>query len=242
VILVGLPLALLVKNTTWSGRLLLLGTIAVLFALVLGPWVARNQIVIGHSAVVSEDYGPVLAGANCPATFSGSLEGWWSASCVAAVPHSRGSEIRATRNEAHVARTYVAAHLGRAVGVAAVRLGRLWNVYRPLQGVKLETAVGRPTWVSRLGLWYFYVLVPVAVLGAVLLRRRRTLVFPLVAMLLLSSVTAVLAYGDARYALEADVAMAMLAGVALDAALRAAGSLGMRSSGRHRAGRHRAVA
>ena len=105
-----------------------------------------------------------------------------------------------------------------------MRLGRLWNVYRPLQGVQLETAVGRPAWVSRLGLWYFYVLVPVAVAGAVVLRRRRTLVFPFLSMIILSSVTAILAYGDARFALEADVAMAMLAGVALDAAIHAARS------------------
>jgi 4-amino-4-deoxy-L-arabinose transferase-like glycosyltransferase len=247
VILVGLPLALLVKNTTWSRRLFFLGVIAALFALVVGPWVARNQIVIGHSAVISEDYGPVLAGANCNATFSGSLEGWWSAACVRGVPHSRGSgsgsgsETRATSNEVHAAHIYVDAHLGSAVGVAAVRLGRLWNVYRPLQGVTLETAVGRPAWVSRLGLWYFYVLVPVAVCGALLLRRRRVLLFPFVAMIVLSSLTAVLAYGDARFALEADVALAMLAGVALDAVLRAAWAFSMGSGGRHSAGRRSAA-
>jgi len=48
------------------------------------------------------------------------------------------------------------------------------------------------------------------------LRRRRLLLFPFLALILLSSITAVLAFGDARFAVEADVAMAMLAGVALD--------------------------
>jgi hypothetical protein len=118
-----------------------------------------------------------------------------------------------------VGRVYVTDHLGSSVGVAAVRLGRVWNVYRPLQGVNLEVGTGRPAWVSRLGLWYFYVLVPVAVLGALVLRRRHLLVFPFVALILLSSLTAVLAFGDARFAVEADVAMAMLAGVAIDAVL-----------------------
>ena len=158
-----------------------------------------------------------------------------------ACPASGSGETKATRDDVHAAHVYVSAHSGNAVGVAAVRLGRLWNVYRPLQGVQLETAVGRPAWVSRFGLWYFYVLVPVAIAGAVVLRRRRTLVFPFVSMILLSSITAILAYGDARFALEADVAMAMLAGVALDAGAHAARPLFGRSSGLHRAGRREAI-
>jgi hypothetical protein len=127
------------------------------------------------------------------------------------------SRSATTADQVHVGRVFVAHHLGASVGEAAVRLGRIWNVYRPLQGADLEVGTGRPAWVSRLGLWYFYVLVPVALIGALVLRRRRLLLFPFLALILLSSITAVLAYGDARFALEADVAMAMLAGVALDA-------------------------
>ena len=262
VVVLALPLVLLVRNTSWLGRLRYAGVIVALLVVVVAPWVIRNQVVIGHSAVLSEDYGPVLAGANCKATSVGPLEGWWSARCVAGVPRSAAptsgsNETAATRADVHAAHSYFSAHSGDAVGVAAVRLGRLWNVYRPLQGVHLETAVGRPAWVSRLGLWYFYVLVPVAIAGAVILRRRRTLVFPFVAMIVLSSVTAVLAYGDARFALEADVAMAMLAGVALDAAVHAvraardshdardrhaARSFFARNPGLHRAGRREEIA
>jgi 4-amino-4-deoxy-L-arabinose transferase-like glycosyltransferase len=232
VVLLGLPLGLLVRHTTWLGRLRYLGVIAALFALVVSPWVIRNQVVIGHSAVFSDDYGLVLAGANCPATSTGPLEGWWSAPCAAAVPGTGtgagagaaapavASETTANRNGAHLARVYVSHHLSDSVGDAAVRFARLWNLYRPLQGGQLEQAVGRPTWVSNLGLGYFYVLVPVAAYGVVILRRRRALLFPLVAMLLLSSITAIVAYGDARFAVEADVALAMLGGVGLDALAR----------------------
>ncbi len=260
VVVLALPLVLLVPNTSWLGRLRYAGVIVALLVVVAAPWVIRNQVVIGHSAVLSEDYGPVLAGANCKDTGIGPLEGWWTARCVATVPTSGSSETKATRADVHAAHAYFSAHSGSAVGLAAVRLGRLWNVYRPLQGVQLEAAVGRPAWVSRLGLWYFYILVPVAVAGAVILRRRRTLVFPFVSMILLSSITAVLAYGDARFALEADVAMAMLAGVALDAAIRtgrtgrtghtghtghgghAGRTLLARNPGRHRAGRQEEIA
>jgi hypothetical protein len=244
VVLLALPLGLLVRNTSWLGRLRYLAVIVVLCALVVSPWVIRNQTQaqtqtqIGRTAWLSDDYGPVLAGANCPTTSTGPLEGWWNARCL---PASTTTETKTNRNDVHRARVYVSHHLGGSVGVAAVRLGRLWNVYRPLQGVQLEQAVGRPGWVSRLGLWYFYVLVPVAVGGAVTLRRRRVLLFPLAAMILLSSITAVLAYGDARFAVEADVALAMLGGVALDAIPwtgRGQGQAGNRSR-RRRPGRRR---
>jgi 4-amino-4-deoxy-L-arabinose transferase-like glycosyltransferase len=249
VVLLGLPLALLVQNTAWLARLRYVAVIAALFVLVVSPWVIRNQVNIGHSAVFSDDYGLVLAGANCQATSAGPLEGWWSAPCAAAVPRvgTNGgvSETTANRNGVHLARVYVSHHLGDSVGTAAVRLGRLWNFYRPLQTGQFEQAVGRPTWVSNLGLAYFYLLVPVAAYGVVLLRRRRALLFPLMAMILLSSITAILAYGDARYAVEADVALAMLGGVGLDTLLLARMqasrlSRSSRPSGQHRSrGLHR---
>lgn len=217
VVLVGLPLALLVMRVPWTARLGALGVMVAVAVLVVGPWVGRNVALFGPTVVLSQDYGPVVAGANCATTASGGLEGWWSAACVARVPDAGASASATTSDQVHVGRVYVSDHLGASPGVAAVRLGRLWNAYRPLQQVNLEVPTGRPAWVSRLGLWYFYVLVPVAVVGAVALRRRRLLLFPFVALILLSSITAVLAFGDARFAVEADVSMAMLAGVGLDA-------------------------
>jgi hypothetical protein len=206
---------------------------AALVVVVVGPWVARNLAVVKGAPVLTTEYGPALAGADCAAAWDGPLEGWWSRTCPGAVP---GSDVAATHGAA-VARSYVSHHLGAAPGVAAVRLGRVWNLYRPLQGAELEAAAGRPVWVSRLGLWYFYVMVPVAVVGAVVLRRRRLLLFPFVAMVLLTSATAVVAFGDARFAVEADVALAMLAGVGLDAGARVLVRRWWRGTGRHAIGR-----
>ncbi len=217
VVLVGLPLGLLVHGVSWKVRLRALAVMGVVALLVVGPWVGRNLSLFGHTVVLSQDYGPVVAGANCDVTASGQLEGWWSPTCLARVPATGQDPSVTTADQLHVGRVYVADHLTPSVGVAAVRLGRVWNVYRPLQGADLEVGTGRPVWVSRLGLWYFYALVPVAVVGALVLRRRHLLMFPFVALILLSSVTAVLAFGDARFAVEADVALAMLAGVGLDA-------------------------
>jgi len=84
----------------------------------------------------------------------------------------------------------------------------------------LEALTGRPVWVTELATWYLYLLVPTAVFGAVVLRRRRLLLFPFAAMIVLATLIAALAYGDARFRVEADAAMAILAGVALDSLWR----------------------
>ena len=237
VVLVGLPLGLLVRHVSGGARIRALAVMATLFLLVVGPWVGRNVALFGHTVAFSQDYGPVVAGANCAVTASGRLEGWWSQECLARVPVAGRSEPRATDAQVGAARTFADRHRGDSLRMAAARLGRVWDLYHPLQSAELEAATGRPPWVSRLGLWYFIGLVPAALVGALVLRRRRLLLFPFVALIVLSSVTAVLAYGDARFAVEADVALAMLAGVALDAA---AGRMRRRWSsgpGRHSPGR-----
>ena len=237
VVLVGLPLGLGVRRVPWTTRWRGLALMGALILVVVGPWVGRNLALFGHTVVLSEDYGPVAAGANCAATGAGTLEGWWSRACLEQVPVTGRSPQAATADQVGAALAYVSRHPTATVGVAAVRLAREWNLYRPLQGADLETTTGRPAWVSRLGLAYFYLLVPVALVGAVVLRRRHLLVFPFVAMLVLASITAVLAFGDARFAVEADVALAMLAGVGLDAGFTRARRRWSGGPGRHSPGR-----
>ncbi len=237
VVLVGLPLGLLVKHTSWPARLRGLAVMGILFLLVVGPWVGRNVALFGPSRILADDVGTTVAGANCAATYSGPLLGWWSPTCPAATPTAPSSRAVTSGDQIRTARRYVAAHRGAAVGVAAARLGRLWGVYRPGQTADLESATGRPVWVSRLGQWYLYVAAPLAVLGAVVLRRRRLLLFPFVAVIILSSLTAVLAFGDPRFAVDGGVSLALLAGVALDAAAGAAARRWSTGPGRHSAGR-----
>jgi hypothetical protein len=75
------------------------------------------------------------------------------------------------------------------------------------------------------------------VVGAVVLRRRRLLLFPFVSVIVLACLTCVLSFGDARFAVDADVALALLAGVGLDAGVAEAGRRWSPGPGRHSAGR-----
>ncbi len=224
VVLVGLPIVVLVRGLTWGGRARCLLAMGALVVLVVGPWLGRNLQTFTATVYLSDDPGLVVGGANCPPTYAGALVGWTDPTCPGPQRLARaeaagqpGDESVVTRAAGQDGRQYASHHEGQLAGVLAARLGRLWNVYRPIQQAQLEVAVGRPYDQSLAGLWYFYVLVPLAVVGAVVLRRRRALLFPLVALVVLSSVTALLAYGDARFRVEGDVALALLAAVALDA-------------------------
>jgi 4-amino-4-deoxy-L-arabinose transferase-like glycosyltransferase len=220
VFLIGLPLAFLARPLSWTERAKCAGIMVVLAALIVAPWAARNLATFSRTTLVSDDAGSVLAGANCPASYVGNRAGWWSSHCTVQVPVPRGDQSVAAAALRTAGQQYAQGHESAFVRVGLIRVGRLWNVYDPVGQARLETAVGRPFWVSSLSLFAFYLLVPLAALGAVVLRHRRALLFPFVALVVLSTVTAFAAYGDARFRVEADVALAALGGVALDALWR----------------------
>ena len=74
----------------------------------------------------------------------------------------------------------------------------------------------RPREWSWLALAMFAVLVPAAVAGAFVLRRRRVSIVPLLAMPVLVTVTAALFWGNPRFRRPAELAIIVLAAVAIE--------------------------
>ena len=101
--------------------------------------------------------------------------------------------------------------------VAVERVGLEWDLYAPLRQANQDFLEGWPTPVSDAWLVWFYPLAALAVGGAVILRRRRLPLYPLVAMFIVPTVAAVVTYGNYRFRSEAEVALVVLASVALDA-------------------------
>ena len=64
------------------------------------------------------------------------------------------------------------------------------------------------------GFFAFWVLVPFAAVGAVLLRRRRVPITPLVSQFVVVAVTAAAIYGLVRFRVPAEVSLVVLAAVA----------------------------
>ena len=61
----------------------------------------------------------------------------------------------------------------------------------------------------------YYALWPLAVVGAVALHRRRVTLIPLLAPMVVITITAALAFGTTRYRVPADVALVVAAGVGI---------------------------
>lgn len=214
--LVVVPVALLVRASI-AARLRLLVVAAACAALVTAPWVAYNLSRFEEPVLLSHGDGGVLAGANCDDTYSGDLIGFWNGYCgseVGTAHADRSVEAAAKRS---LALDYVRDNLDRLPVVVAARLGRIWSVYRPFQMNEIAQAEGRPIWASNAGLVMFWVLLPLAVRGVVVMRRGRTTLVPLVGPLAAACVTGAAFYGVLRFRTVAELSVVVLAAVAIRA-------------------------
>ena len=91
------------------------------------------------------------------------------------------------------------------------------NLWSPTNAVDLDAGVdGHPVWVAWAAHVAFWPIGVAAVVGAVVLRRRRTLLFPLLAPLMVVFTTAVFIYATPRFRVAAEGALCVLAAVAVD--------------------------
>jgi hypothetical protein len=114
---------------------------------------------------------------------------------------------------------YISNHTERLLThVVPVRMLRVWALYDPVQQLRADVLVeGRAFRLSVLALVQFAVLVPLAIAGGVLLWRRKEPLFAVAVWPLLVTFVAATAFATTRYRVTAEVAIVILAAVALDA-------------------------
>jgi 4-amino-4-deoxy-L-arabinose transferase-like glycosyltransferase len=192
--------------------------IAILVSLAtISPWVIRNLTTFDRPVFLSTGDGPALGGANCAKTYSGRLLGYWDPFCGVAGLHRSGDASVDSENQRRLAFEYMTTHPGGLARAALARVGRVWSLYRPLQMAQINRREGRPEGVSIAGLACFYLLLPLAVVGGLLLHRRRVTLAPLLGQLALVTLTAIAFYGIVRFRVPAEVSILVLAAIALDA-------------------------
>jgi hypothetical protein len=97
------------------------------------------------------------------------------------------------------------------------RYGRLLGVFRPAQTVRIAaSSMGSATWPVWAWVTSFWLLVPLAARGSLLLRRSRRFHWPLVAPVVIVVLVVTVAFGDPRYHTLADLGLVVLAAVAID--------------------------
>jgi len=216
VVFVGVPITLLRRDMPWRDRIVRLVAVGGVAFLVVLPWVGYNMTRFNNPVTLSTGGGMILANSNCDLTYYGDRLGYWASECIPARERAPGEDQ--SDDERFLSETgldYIRAHTGRVPVVMAARVGRLWNLYQPAQQVQLDYFEGRPQWASRIALVVFYPIVGLAIYGAVLVRRRRIPLSPLLGPIITVTVSAALSFGHARYRAPAEPALCILAAIAL---------------------------
>jgi 4-amino-4-deoxy-L-arabinose transferase-like glycosyltransferase len=232
-VIVVVPLGLMLRSLSSPARIARVAIALGVAVAVIAPWTIRNAVRFHTFVPVSNNVATLVDGANCDATYSGSQLGLWretfsqfgdrartlpqAEACFEGFdigdPHFDESKAASADTRAGI--SYARHHLGSLPKVAAVRVLRTWGVYAPSQQVSFESLEGRPrAWQLR-GTFMYWVLAPLAIAGAVLLRRRRRLLWPLVATAVTVTITAASTYGQQRFRIAAEPAILVLAAVTL---------------------------
>jgi 4-amino-4-deoxy-L-arabinose transferase-like glycosyltransferase len=211
-----LALPVLWRRETPAGAVALRTGVACLGVIVaIGPWTARNWHRFDQPVVGSNNSGSVISGANCHSVYHGSNVGLWDFACVGRAGSANEAEAAARQRRRGI--DYASDHAGRATVVAGVRVLRTWDVFQPWSTVGINE--GRDPTMSRIGLVFYWLLVPLAIAGAVLLVRRREPLRVLLAPVALVTIVSALGWGITRFRHAAEISIVILAAVALSAAL-----------------------
>lgn len=222
-VLLVVPLAVFRDELTRRDRLRTIAASWVAIAVLLAPWCIYNLTRFDRPTLLSTGLGPALQSSACDDAYEGAFIGYWSRQCVLDAIERSGLPADADRSQLErvqrdSALMYVRGHLDRLPVVVAARIGRTTGLWNVRQQAELDFFLGgRERWVAWSAWWSFYGVSLAAVAGAVLLRRRRVPVFPLLSFVVLVLLTVSVFFGFVRYRAVAEVPLVILAAVAIDA-------------------------
>jgi len=186
-------------------------------AVVVAPWVGYNLSRFEEPTFVSTNDGVALLGSNCHDVWNGDAIGLTTFRCLGEdPPGDQSAKSTVYRRRAF---EYMTDHATRYPLVALARIGRLWSVFDLEGTAHYNRGEGRPMWASLWGAVMLFALVPFAIAGALVLRRRRFAVWPLVVPIVLVTLAAALVYGIPRFRAPAEPSIVVLGAVGLAALL-----------------------
>ncbi len=220
-VLLGLPVAI-VAERGWRRRLRLGGVILLAALVVVAPWLIRNYTIV-HTVTFSTQDGMTVAGSNCDETYAGDRLGGFTFDCTVRASFDADVRFGTTSNAATmsdhlqtVAADYVSDHRGSVPKVVGARVLRAWSLFHTGDELTWSVQEHRNRTFQTVGQYLEWVLLPLAVLGAVLLPRpawRRWIV--VAAGPVLVTVVAALTYGSVRLRAAAEPAVALFAAYAI---------------------------
>jgi 4-amino-4-deoxy-L-arabinose transferase-like glycosyltransferase len=218
--LLGLPLLWAFRKESWAERIKVVGAIAVGSILLVGPWVAFNFSRFDEPTFISTNDGIAMLASNCDNVFWGPSTGLtYLDGCIPkqAPPGDQSEVSRVYRDRAM---DYISLRQKRWAVVLLARVGRDWSFFRPVDMLSWNEAEGRPSWITGLGLYFYYPLLALAIGGIVVLKRRKTIQWPLLVPPVVVTLGAIAAYGQTRFRVPAEPTIIVLAAVSIVALTR----------------------
>ena len=226
-LLVGLlvvPLILLTRDQPLRRRVgwAALATGAVIVTIL--PWAVYNTTRFDTPVLLGTELGVTVAVTNCAYTYSGVSFGFQDQHC-GTVARASGringrDDPTLDKQYLNVGLDYARHHLSRVPVVVAAREGRLWSVFRVRQQIQIDEGRNTSPRVIVAGFVMYYALLPAAIFGLVVLRRRRVPLIPLLALVVSVTIGVAITYGFTRFRSAAEVSIVLLAAVGVDAVLR----------------------
>jgi hypothetical protein len=199
-------------------------------AIVLAPWVAYCATAFHDTEVLSTDLGVGLIQDNNPTTYSGKYIGFWYA--PASSPTPPGDESQVDHAFQHEAVKFAESHKRQLPEVLLARIGRLWDLYHPFQTARFTAVPAQcPPAIGcevdgvenidqiQAWIWSFYGLIPFALVGIVVLWRRRAILYPLWSLAVVVTLVAVFEAGVLRFRAPFEDAYVVMAGIGVHALL-----------------------
>src|SRR3954465_10180016 len=185
---------------------------------VIAPWLARNWITFDQPTGISTNEGGLFAGANCHSAYYTPLIGTWA--CFPVNDPGWGeNEAVISGHLRSRAFDYATDHAGRVPAVVGVRVLRVWDLWSPADASRLEASIAdRHIDAQQAAMLSLYVLIPFALFGAVVMRRRGESLRILLVPIVFVTLVAALSYGSTRFRVAAEPAIVVLASVGLTVA------------------------
>jgi hypothetical protein len=218
---VALPLAIRARGLVTRERVKRVAAILLMAALPVLPWVGFNLARFNQPVTLSTGGDFTLANTYCHSTFYGPRTGWWDLTCMGDRWKRPGDESDVAKSFREDGLHYLGKHLGRFPVVVAARIGRMWGVYDPIQTLRFDSfEQGRsPNTVTRIALAQFYALFVLSIIGLVMLRRRKIIIYPLIGLAAVCTFAAMIAFGGTRYRVPAEVGLVIAGSIPITALL-----------------------
>ncbi|MFM2183360.1 MAG: hypothetical protein RJB61_1654 [Actinomycetota bacterium] len=182
-------------------------------ALALAPWTIFNASRFEGRVLLTTNEGGTLLGSYCSDTFEGADIGGWSVLCLFRDPDYKQDEEPSLRSERQraMALEFAQDHVAELPVVVAARVARTLDLYGLSTLVAMDVGEERYEWASWAGIFAFWVLAPLAIMGwrrgSVSRSMRRLLTMPIV----VTAFTTVVFYGAHRIRSTAEPSIVVLA-------------------------------